>query len=502
MKDNLENSIKQSLENYELPFNASAWSAMSSKLDASVPVNGDASSSMENAVKSSLENNIYPYSPLAWDALNTRLDANTGTGVDQAIKSSLENYELPYAASAWTALSSKLDVPRSNTKWYIAATALIAVAAASYFIITNQTEENMDSNTTVAKVSEVNDHNSRPTGQDNGSTDSKPSFISDGDDSNDNGTTFNPAENLSGNGNTIISSGNTHRNPNPTDTGYLASITTALAFPVISPDPVITDPEPHAFIMPVVSNVCEGESIHIKNENSYSLTIVYPSGSLWIGKENSQTTLSASIPGTYQIGHMNAGAFTQAGTFKVFEAPSADFNFVDLGEILLDGLPTTEVESSSNGRLEWKSGKQRSTGNTASPHFFKKGNHDVALTVTGEDGCQTTIIKSVSIEKDYNLIAAKAFDPRSLDSRNNTFMPNGLVKRENVKFSMIIIDPNDGHIMYTTSDSSEGWDGIDRRNGDMVAYQKSFIWKVSIENPEQGEKSVYSDDAIIIPRQN
>ena len=37
MKQNLENSIKSSLENFELPYDASAWSALSKKLDAVQP---------------------------------------------------------------------------------------------------------------------------------------------------------------------------------------------------------------------------------------------------------------------------------------------------------------------------------------------------------------------------------------------------------------------------------------------------------------------------------
>ena len=37
MKQNLENSIKSSLENFELPYDASAWSALSKKLDVVQP---------------------------------------------------------------------------------------------------------------------------------------------------------------------------------------------------------------------------------------------------------------------------------------------------------------------------------------------------------------------------------------------------------------------------------------------------------------------------------
>jgi hypothetical protein len=56
---------------------------------------------------------------------------------------------------------------------------------------------------------------------------------------------------------------------------------------------------------------------------------------------------------------------------------------------------------------------------------------------------------------------------------------------------MVILDPNDGGIVYETSDASQPWDGIDSRDGKMIGSNKTFVWKVSIKNPESGEKSEY-----------
>ena len=43
MKDNLEKNIKQSLENHEMPYNASAWTAMQARLDVVKPASPPAS---------------------------------------------------------------------------------------------------------------------------------------------------------------------------------------------------------------------------------------------------------------------------------------------------------------------------------------------------------------------------------------------------------------------------------------------------------------------------
>ena len=69
-------------------------------------------------------------------------------------------------------------------------------------------------------------------------------------------------------------------------------------------------------------------------------------------------------------------------------------------------------------------------------------------------------------------------------------MPYALLIR-NTPFSMIIIDPSDGGIVFSSNDASNAWDGNDKRNGKMVAPNKAYIWKVNITNPEQKEKQEY-----------
>lgn len=515
MKKNIEHIIKESLENHELPYNSEAWSAMSAKLDAGAAGSG---SSVDSAIKSSLENNVYPYNPQAWDAMNARLDANAGSGVDQAIKSSLDNYELPYAAGAWTALNAKLDAkstPKSNTKWYVAASVLIAAATVSYFVINGSTEESnpQTSKTEIAQndnPGETTNNTVSTSGQSNTTNNSSTSSNSIDENALNNNTNQNsnpngnenPANNFfggNGSGNGEIGNGNGNTpDPNANKGGENGNGEEIAN----NPDPNLT-PAMEDFVMPNISSVCQGTSIRIANTNKYDVTIIYPNGATWTGKRESETTLRTSAAGLYKVGYMLNGQMMEEGSFTVKAAPSADFEFVDLGEIILEGLPTTEVVTNTPGiKYEWKYGKETATGSEATPHFFTKGNHDIELTVTGSNGCQSNVIKTVSVDETYNLLATNAFDPRSLDSRNNTFIPRALVEREDVKFTMIIVDKDDGHVMYETSDASQGWDGVDRATGEQLDYQKTFIWKVTIENPVSGERPVYGGSAVIIPRQN
>ena len=76
-------------------------------------------------------------------------------------------------------------------------------------------------------------------------------------------------------------------------------------------------------------------------------------------------------------------------------------------------------------------------------------------------------------------------------------MPYALSKR-NSAFSLIIIDPNDGGMIFESSDYSKPWDGIDKRNGKLVSESMIFIWKVTLASPEKNEKAVYKGTIIRI----
>ena len=123
-------------------------------------------------------------------------------------------------------------------------------------------------------------------------------------------------------------------------------------------------------------------------------------------------------------------------------------------------------------------------------NLFKKGNYQIAMSNVDINGCVSKSVTNFWVEEDYNLMAVNAFTPSSWDSRNTHFLPYALTKRDS-PFKMIIIDPSDGAILFETSSADMPWDGIDRNTGEMVDENKSFVWKVILENPESNEKPEY-----------
>ncbi len=158
-----------------------------------------------------------------------------------------------------------------------------------------------------------------------------------------------------------------------------------------------------------------------------------------------------------------------------------------------NGLPTIHLKANSFATsYDWACEKLKSLPNTkeVDVHYFKKGIYSVKLSITNQNGQISSESKKITINQDYNLLAVDAFNPTENNIKTNTFIPFALTLR-NVKFTMTIVDSKNGGIIYQTSDVSQPWTGIDMRTGNLVDQNENCIWKVTIENPEQGENPVY-----------
>ena len=158
-----------------------------------------------------------------------------------------------------------------------------------------------------------------------------------------------------------------------------------------------------------------------------------------------------------------------------------------------NGLPTLHLKATNFAtNYEWDFEKLIFTPTTkeVEVHYFKKGVYNVKLSTTNSNGQIISETKKITVPEDYNLLAVDAFSPTENNIKTNTFIPFALTVR-NVRFTMTIIDSKNGGILYQTSDANQPWDGIDKRTGVLVNASESFIWKVTLENPEQGESPIY-----------
>lgn len=232
----------------------------------------------------------------------------------------------------------------------------------------------------------------------------------------------------------------------------------------------------------IPTKVCLGDEIHFNYISDNDFWIVDPTGS----KTIFNSTFMPQMEGKFSV----VSREKTMGSFTVLPSPKIDFSILD-DDKYENGLPIAKCSASGNASVfNWNINAKKYSGTECQVHLFQKGIYPIKLSAQNSAGCITEITKEITIESDYNLLAATAFDLQSRDKRNNTFIPFALTVRS-VDFSMIIIDPKDGAILFETTDASNPWTGIDKRTGQLVETNKPYIWKVILKNPEQGEKADY-----------
>ncbi len=437
MKDTFEKNIKQSLENHEMPYNASAWKAMEAKLDVVKPVSSLPGSGMKWFIGAASVVVIGVVSYFAVTSTNSNPEKTTVNAVVS---------ENQTQDATTTTSDVKEELTENTAQTTVKNDAVETVEAVNTAKPSNSASKN-----------EVNPFN--PFSR-NGSI---------GGNGEGNGTYFG-----AGNENTGAGEGkpNKTRSSNESNTAN------------------------KNIVLPQINDLCEGEVVTVENKNDAPLLITGPELHFTI-PANATRKVRVNAEGLHTVSLLNTKEVQN--TFFVNKAPFVDFT-IDTDTKFEAGLPTTKLETTVSGsEFNWIVGSRRIADRKVNAHFYKAGNHDVTLTVQGLNGCSNSLTKTIHIDEKYNLMAVNSFVPQDSDPRNNTFMPFALTQRD-VKFNLIIIDPTDGHIVYQTNNASNGWDGTDKTTGQQVNYEISYIWKVVIENAEPGEDNEYAGNITPIRR--
>lgn len=251
---------------------------------------------------------------------------------------------------------------------------------------------------------------------------------------------------------------------------------------------LVDQPNPKALheYNPILLPTCAGISAEVKNTNRFEVTL--KSDRLLLSIEpNSSVKLELSA-GNIEIIDPKTGVILQS---NVITGPKGDLVLDEM--IYENGLPVQGIHVKTEANVRYvRYGKQikENTGKDISLNVFEKGRLLVLVDLMDDNGCSNELSGLINVTEDYNLLAVNAFEPTSQDTRKNTFMPYALTQRA-TPFRMIILDPNDGGIVYESSDVSLPWDGIDRRFGKMADSNKAYVWKVTLSEPKAGEKSEY-----------
>jgi hypothetical protein len=418
--------------------------------------------------------------------------------VENSIKKGLEGYEVPFDPKAWEAMSKRLDQampvqPKSNLKWYLGGAAVVAAIASSLFFINGDNtpqKQSAKQSLTQEKSSSVSSNENTYTNQESTSSAAQNTTV---DQNNTAPTGETTANSQAANGNGQNSNTNTSSvlktNPNSTvDQSSNSGNSGTQGTEQVQPSKDVSVAE--------ISNMCKNEKVVIENKNEISIHIIDPSGNKKSIKAKSSLSFEGKEEGKYHVVYFVNDKMVEIESFSVMVGPNAEFSYYGVDE-LENGIPTITLKSNAIGTdYEWKMEGRKAiqSGKEAKAHFFNKGQYDVTHIVTGSNGCKTSETKTITVDQEYNLLAMNAFTPESYITAKQTFMPRALVDR-NTDFTLVIFDQS-GAVVFETNDATNAWNGIDKRNGQMVEANKTFVWKVTLKNPLDGEKPVYQGTVV------
>ena len=407
--------------------------------------------------------------------------------INEIFKSALEGHEMPYNANAWKAFESNLDgkqVPKKSNlwKWLTGAAALVAIIGGFLAIEPSQQANSGEKNSpellsnnkkteiisTEVKAAQIKEKLVKKETKNKSLLNLLQEEIP---------TIASVIINLNEEGTLKTNLVNNELETNASDNDYN-----------------LVDQQ---VFYPEIDINCVNEEQWIENKNSFNLMLQTPTGEEIVLLANQKTLITAKSKGTYKIGW-----YIEPNNFNVYK--SKFINDVPALDVLTEelnydnGLPTLPVKFRTNEDevvTQYDNRSITSNSSEQNVYLFEKGDIQIRFTASNTHSCKTTVVKEISVNENYNLLAVNAFDPYSSDNRKNSFMPFALTKRTS-PFVLVIIDPADGGVVFQSNDASNSWDGYDKRNGKMVAQNKAFIWKVSLQNPEKKEKSDYKGTII------
>ena len=425
--------------------------------------------------------------------------------IEDLFKSALRDQELPYDESAWNEMSKKLDArsggASGNLKWVLGTAGAIVVTVGVMLYMDNNTVVKEQSNNQIA--SSDLDLNEKTASNAIESNELESKTQSETDNSNENSN-----EKL--NNKEVESSNELKQEEVVKIVECCDEKVEKLITPVYRETTTLPIPEEIfeleestegiIFDWYVEPNVCQNTVWNYSNDkNKVSIWLKTPSHNLieiHPGGKHSETLFEL---GVYQIGIMDeSDEFESHSNMNVLQVEKVQIITED-GLNYENGLPELNAEVYHEGKTSWiwtlNDSFASKNQSTESFNLFSKGSHIIGVKTIDANGCNSSSSFTFNVEEDYNLLAVNAFNPESVDLRNQKFIPYALTKR-NTPFRMIIIDPSNGGVIFETSSVEMPWDGIDRNTGKMVDRNTSFVWKVVLEKPEINEKPEYKGTVI------
>ncbi len=405
--------------------------------------------------------------------------------IEDLFKESLKDHELPYNKEAWSKMNKKLDAGNSGSsngfKWILGAASAALIVATYLFTGTNEAPEKVQAE--LLQVEKEESVGSNEEIQAEETEQSEIDIVNQEVEKERSVVIIDCCDD-------IVVQGTLNK-----ETNVEPLAETELQQPVyreVAKNPLAIEEGNAQLRFSTPKDHCLNQEFSYTNKNKEMIYILSPQENIEEIAATETLELQLDEKGRYQIGSVGPeGAFTAVVSFNVHGAERIQLSTDDYLNFE-NGLPELNVRAFSDNQLNWYLNNQKLARSSKKESFylFNKGSYDISAITKDVNGCQSSDQVSFFVEKNYNLLAVNAFTPNSFDDRNTTFMPFALTKR-NTPFKMIIIDPSNGAVIFETSNANQAWQGINKNTGELVKENTSFVWKVILQNPEQGESPEY-----------
>ncbi|NOQ75720.1 MAG: PKD domain-containing protein [Crocinitomix sp.] len=458
---NIDKILKEAVEGYEAPYDASIWDNISSQL-----------SPMEDAFRESVKGHEAPYNPSAWSAIKNQIGSSST--LFQWIAGSAAAVTLVVGAIAFIPSDDSTPVERPTASKIDTNSAIVLNDNKTTVdkITTNETtplveNEIANNNTTDENlnIAENNTDLSNPLVNDNGNTQESDDSVDQPDNNNN-----------QGDGIAVVTTIETPEDNDPVDVvelKYSADFSVS-EDEVCAGEKIIFNPK-----------VVKGNAIYVWDFGDGAYSSESSASHLFETAGNYNVILTVRDKSTNKV------LATSKESVTINGLPNIEFSWEKDNAI----IPTVDFINLTEEGQDWAwkvNGRMISDKNEFEYTFRDKGIYTVELSATNNDGCENQMQEQITVDSDYDLFAPNAFTPNG-DGSNETFIPKALLLMDK-EFTMMIYD-QPGNLVYTTQSASEPWDG--RAADNTVAPGGSYIWRVMLKNGN-GQIEEYKGQLIMI----
>ena len=223
--------------------------------------------------------------------------------------------------------------------------------------------------------------------------------------------------------------------------------------------------EGHYHISPNV--ICVPEEVQFKSTATPASThrwIIYSNNMRDTIYGNNQTYMFTE-PGHYSIDYKAYEAEACANEISLINyinaglKPTASFHFDPVEAEVGDTVIFTNESTGLNIHYEWSFGDGANSTEENPIHVYyaeNNENYNVILTVSDDAGCQDTYTLPVPVVDNHVLYVPNSFTPNK-DGLNDIFLP--VIACVDQKRYYLVIYDRSGSIVFSTNQTTEGWDG-------------------------------------------